>query len=74
MRRSTATRSASSIASCQSSGVQSARAGSRANGGSQYTVLWRRPSGSTVSTVAGGSLRTPVRIVRGAGTTECQLR
>ena len=32
------------------------------------------PSGSTISTVAGGSLRTPARIVRGAGTTECQLR
>jgi hypothetical protein len=28
------------------------------------------PSGRTVRTVAGGSFRTPVRIVRGAGTTE----
>ena len=34
----------------------------------------RAPSGSTTSIVAGGSLRTPRRIVRGAGTTECQLR
>ena len=30
---------------------------------------WRRPVSMT-RTVAGGSLRTPVRIVRGAGTTE----
>ena len=74
MRRSTAMRSASSIASCQSSGVQPARSGSRAKGGSQYTRAAAPPSGSTVSTVAGGSLRTPARIVRGAGTTECQLR
>ena len=32
----------------------------------------RRPSGSTVSSVAGGSLRTPCRIVWGGGTTPCK--
>jgi hypothetical protein len=31
------------------------------------------PSGSMVRIVAGGSLRTPCRIVRGGGTTACQV-
>ena len=71
IRRRTATRSASSSASRHSSGERSPP---RSCGGFQYSRSRRRPSGSTVSTVAGASLRTPVRIVRGAGTTECQLR
>ncbi len=74
MRRRTATRSASRTASVQSASDQAARSGSRANGGSQYRRSRRLPSGSTTSTVAGGSLPTPRRIVRGAGTIECQLR
>ena len=32
-----------------------------------------RPSASTTRTVAGGSLRTPLRMVRGAGTTEWKV-
>ena len=62
------------MAASQSSGVQPERLRSRVNGGSHQRRSRRRPSGSTTSSVAGASLRTPRRIVRGAGTTECQLR
>ena len=74
IRRSTATRSRSSSASCQSRSVQSARSGSRPNAGLQYTWSLCRPSGSITRTVAGGSLRTPFRIVRGGGTTLWNVR
>jgi len=70
IRRSTARRSAASRASCQSRSSRSSRAGSRVKLGRQYTWSVWTPSGSTTRTVAGASLRTPVRIVRGAGTTE----
>src|SRR5512135_3615496 len=49
-------------------------AAGRVKDGIQYTWSLLLPSTSTVRTVAGGSFRTPVRIVRGAGTTECQDR
>jgi len=48
----------------------SAIAGSRSNEASQYTRSRTVPSGVIVRIVAGGSFRTPLTIVRGAGTTE----
>ena len=72
IRRRTATRRASSSASRHSASLRSPS--SRSCAGFQYSRSRRVPSGSTTSSVAGGSLRTPLRIVRGAGTTECQLR
>ncbi len=71
IRRSTARRRASRTCSCHSRGDGDGPSG-RVDGGSQYRTSLERPSGSIVRTVAGGSLRTPVRIVRGGGTTECQ--
>ena len=57
IRRSTATRRASSSASAHSSSPHAARSGSRAKGGSHQRRSRRRPSGSSTSSVAGGSLR-----------------
>jgi hypothetical protein len=46
----------------------------RADGDVPIDVLARRPSGSIVRIVAGGSFLTPFKIVRGAGTTACSDR
>jgi hypothetical protein len=70
IRRRTAVRSASSTASRHSSGPRRSGRAARLNSGDQYGVSATRPSAVTTRTVAGGSLRTPRRIVRGAGTTE----
>jgi hypothetical protein len=74
IRRWTAVRSFSTSASSQSRSVQSERASTRANSGTQYSWSVAEPSGSTTRTVAGGSLRIPCRMVRGAGTTEWNVR
>ncbi|GAB2610034.1 hypothetical protein GCM10009696_14530 [Kocuria himachalensis] len=74
MRRLTAVRSFSTSPSCQSCSDQSERSSSRVNWGFQYSWSEAEPSRSTVRTVAGGSFRTPWRIVRGAGTTEWKVR
>lgn len=60
MRRLTEVRSESSSSACQRSSSQSARSGWGAKVGSQYFRSVRRPSGLTVMTVAGGSLRMPL--------------
>ena len=66
IRRSTATRRAPSSASCQSRSLRRLL-GSRVKAGGQYSARVLVPSGSTTRTVAGGSFRTPARIVRGGG-------
>ena len=71
IRRSTARRSAAATASRHSSGDRSAGASVAEP---QYDTSRRVPSGSTTSMVAGGSLVTPVRIVRGDGTTAWNVR
>ncbi len=42
--------------------------------GLQYLNSRRLPSGSITSMFPGGSLRTPLRIVRGAGTTAWNIK
>ena len=69
-RRSTASRSEARTASSQSRSDQSARSACRVKSGAQYVVVVRRPSGSIATSVAGGILATPRRIVSGGGTTE----
>ena len=63
-------RSEARTASSQSGSDQPARSADRSNTGSQYVSSVRVPSGSMRMIVPGGSLRTPRRIVCGAGTTE----
>ena len=46
----------------------------RLKSGAQYVVVVRRPSGSIATSVAGGTLDTPRRIVCGGGTTEWKVR
>ncbi len=67
-------RSEARIASSHSGSDQLARSADRSNTGSQYVSWLRLPSGSIRMMVPGGSLRTPRRIVCGAGTTEWKLR
>jgi hypothetical protein len=65
-------RSDSSTISFHSSAGRSASAALRSKLGSQKTESVIAPSASITRIVAGGSLRTPDRIVRGGGTTACQ--
>ena len=73
IRRCTATRSASSSASSQSSSTAVAPGRARTAGPSSAARGGARPARSTAAWPA-ASLRTPRRIVRGAGTIACQLR
>jgi hypothetical protein len=69
MRRFTAWRRPASTMSRHSSAGRATSAGARVKSRCQNVLSFRVPSGSITRTVAGGSLRTPFRIVRGAGTT-----